>query len=100
MLPPQFKVIDPFCKMQQVAILREPLFGNYRYFAGRQRKFLYMVKNMVFQLNKRDFVRPEIYNGINIKPVIIFFNLKVNFTVAENITFFIAMVRLFYFKTL
>jgi hypothetical protein len=48
MVPAQFKLITTLAKVKQVAILREPFFRYYGNLAGWQRKFLFMIKDMVF----------------------------------------------------
>ena len=57
-----------------------------------------MVKDMIFQLDERDLVRPEINHGINIEPVVIFLYLQVYFAAAKQVAFL--PFGLLYFKTL
>src|SRR4051812_4246921 len=98
MMAAQLQIVTTFRKMQQVTILRKPFFGYHGNLARWQRKFLFTVKNMISELDKWYAVRPEPYNGMNIKPVVIFFYLQVNFTVAKYIAFL--ALRLLQFKTL
>src|ERR1700749_1510301 len=85
MMATQLQIVNPFRKMKQIAILRKPFIGYHRNLARWQGKFLFPVKDMIFKLDERDAVRPKPYNGMNIKPVVIFFYLEVNFAVAKYI---------------
>ena len=81
----KFKLVTALAKMQQVAVLREPFFRYYRYFAIGQGKFFFMVEDMIAQLDERYAVRPEINYGVDIKPVVILLYLEVDLAVTENV---------------
>src|SRR5579859_2267142 len=71
--------------MQQVAVLREPFFGYYRYFAIRQGKFFFSIKDMIFELDEGDAIGPEMYYGIYVEPIVIFFDLQVYLAAAKQV---------------